>query len=45
MNLSWFDDWRFDLRQWAAFHETRLRVSQVAKGAIIKEASAHLHGK
>jgi hypothetical protein len=22
MNLSWFDDWRFDLRRRAAFHET-----------------------
>jgi hypothetical protein len=37
MNLSWFDDWRFDLRRRAAFHQTTWspgRQSKDYKGAL-----------
>jgi hypothetical protein len=37
MNLSWFDDWRFDLRRRAAFHQTTWspgRQSKDYKGAV-----------
>jgi hypothetical protein len=44
MNLSWFDDWRFDLRRRAAFHETA-GVPRPPEPLIIKERPQGLHGK
>ncbi|NIF16127.1 hypothetical protein [Pantoea sp. Cy-639] len=38
MNLSWFGDWRFDLRRQAAFHETQ--CFQAAKALDYRGALA-----
>jgi hypothetical protein len=47
MNLSWFDDWRFDMRRWRAFRETRSATGKfpAAKAPIIGDQPALLHGK
>nr|WP_314617725.1 hypothetical protein [uncultured Pseudomonas sp.] len=47
MNLSWFDDWRFDMRRWPAFHENRNATGRLAtaKAPIIREPAVLLHGK
>ncbi|WP_317661618.1 hypothetical protein [Pseudomonas sp. KU43P] len=47
MNLSWFDDWRFDMRRWLAFHEHFGFTGKfpAAKAPIIGDQRVPLHGK
>ncbi|GLH32563.1 hypothetical protein BR1R5_19500 [Pseudomonas sp. BR1R-5] len=47
MNLSWFGDWRFDMRRRLVFHETRRIAGRLAatKTLIIKDQPVQLHGK
>ncbi|QPN44306.1 hypothetical protein I5S86_22635 [Priestia aryabhattai] len=47
MNLSWFGDWRFDMRRRLVFHEARRIAGRLAatKTLIIKDHPVPLHGK
>ncbi|MEN4825064.1 hypothetical protein ABEH27_00930 [Pseudomonas sp. P39-UII1] len=47
MNLSWFDDWRFDMRWQQAFPESSMFTGNfaAAKAQIIRDQPVLLHGK